>query len=78
MHEIIKYDTYEKLAEKYIIEKYGSLDVIKTDLILRDEVSNYMLKLTRHYCGPTPQDILAAGTENRKHFQRFIERHMDL
>ena len=70
MREIMKYSIYEKMVKEYVIGEYGSLDVLKSDLLLRDEVSRHMLKEVLAFC--STQEIQAGRSLNKKYFQKFI------
>lgn len=77
MRDIIKYETYKKLAVKYVIEEYGNLDVLKNNLMARDKILAHMSSMLRSYCPSTAKAVQAAMNENKRHFHRFIEEHMD-
>ena len=77
MRDIIKYETYKKLAVKYVIEEYGNLDVLKNNLMARDKILAHMSSMLRSYCPSTVKAVQAAMNENKRHFHRFIEEHMD-
>lgn len=41
----MKYSTYEQIAEQYIIEQYGSLEILKSyNYSLEDKASQFIFK----------------------------------
>ena len=70
------YSTYKQKAERYIIEKKGTLDVMKTyNQMFEESVSIYMLKQLLQYCSQNPKDSQNASNINKKYWRRFVEEH---
>lgn len=69
------YEVYKKVAMEYVLEKYGSLDVLKSyNKPLEDILVEYMYPIVQQECGGDVHDVMKL---NRNYLKDFLNEYKD-
>lgn len=69
----MKYSKYKEIAQMYVLEQKGTLDVLKIyNKLFEDEIRNYMLKKLLENCPPGGNEIKKAKHINDEYLNCFI------
>ena len=72
----MEYLTYKKYAEQYIIDNYGTLDVLRTyNKSIEEKLHSYMLSTMLKAENPIGVEIKKVMNECKEHGKRFMREY---